>query len=519
MSDIKENKKLGITAIVMMIFSVVFGFGNTGVAFFRMGYASIIWYAFGALVLFLPLMFISAEYAVSFREDDKKAGEGGGIYTWMRRSRGELYGFMGTFVWYFSIIIWMVSVCGRIWIPISSLLFGEDQTQSWNILGLQGTQLLGALGIILMVCVTYFASKGFDKVSAVAKIGGIACTLINILLFVVSLTILVLNKGFFEEPIKGASSFLTSPNENHTIITLIGFVTFAIFAYGGIEGLGSLVDKAKSAKTFSKACIVATCVIAVGYCIGIFLWGVSCSYKQLNVEGVNMGNATYILMNNLGYKLGLGLGFSEEAALGLGKTFMRFVGLTMLSGFSGALFTLIYSPIKTLLDGAPKKMWPAFFTKENKANMPANAMWIQTLIVCVLVAIFSVLGTAAKSFYEIIQFLSNVSQCITYVFIIASFPAFRRNDKLNHNYTIFKSKASAIAISTISYILVSLATIFTMIEPILDKSNKDGTFQTLTMLLLMAIILISSVIIFNLYKKRVAKDGIISDNDVINNFS
>ena len=343
--------------------------------------------------------------------------------------------------------------------------------------------------------------------------------MINILLFVVSLTILVLNKGFFEEPIKGASSFLNSPNESHTIITLVAFITFAIFAYGGIEGLGSLVEKAKSAKTFSKACIVAAFVIAVGYCVGIFLWGVSCSYSQINAEGVNMGNATYVLMNNLGYKLGLGLGFSTEAALGLGKTFMRFVGLTMLLGFSGALFTLIYSPVKSLLDGAPKKMWPDFLMKKNKANMPANAMWMQTLIVCILVAIFSFLGTAAKSFYEILQFLSNVSQCVTYIFIIASFPAFRRNESLNHDYTIIKSKTNAVIISTVSYIIISLATIFTIIEPILDKSNKDGTFQTLTMLFLMIIILISSVVIFNSYKKRVAKDEIVSDNDVINNFS
>lgn len=513
MSDVRENKKLSVTGIVMMIFSVVFGFGNTGVAFFRMGYASIIWYAFGALVLFLPLMFISAEYAVSFKE------AGGGIYTWMRRSRGELYGFMGTFMWYFSIVIWMVGVCGRIWIPISSLFFGEDQSQIWSILGLKGTQLLGVLGIILIICITYFASKGFNKVSAVAKIGGIACTLINILLFVVSLTVLVLNKGFFEEPIKGASSFLTSPNESHTIITLIGFITFAIFAYGGIEGLGSLVEKAKSAKTFSKACIVATFVIAVGYCVGIFLWGVSCSYSQINAEGVNMGNATYLLMNNLGYKLGLGLGFSTEAALNLGKTFMRFVGLTMLLGFAGALFTLIYSPIKSLLDGAPKKMWPEFLMKKNKADMPANAMWIQTLIVCVLFGLISFLGTAAKSFYEILQLLSNVTQCATYIFIIASFPAFRRNESFNHDYTIIKSKSSAIVISTISYIIISLATIFTIIEPVLDKNNKDGTFQTLTMLISTTVFLLLSVVIFNSYKKRVSKDETISNNDIINDFS
>ena len=500
MTDNNNTKKLGVTSIVLMIFSIIFGFGNTAVAFLRMGYASIVWYIFGALIFFLPFMFISAEYAASFK------GDGGGIYTWMRKSRGELYGFTGTFMWYFSIIIWLVGISARIWVPISSALFGEDKTTTWRLFGLENSQTLGIIGILLILSVTFLATKGFNKLSIVAKIGGIACAIINVLLYITSLTVLILNKGAFAEPIKGIESFIKSPNPDHTTLTLFGFVTFAIFAYGGIEGLGSLVDKAKSARIFSKACVVATIFIAFGYSVAIFLWGVSSNYDELVKGNHSMGNITYILMRNLGFKLAQSFGGSLETCIATGKIFMRIVGLSMALGFLGALFTLIYSPIKTLIDGAPEKMWPSFLTKMNKANMPQNALWLQAAVVCTIVAIIALFGKALKTFFEVLQLLSNIGQCIPYIFIIAAFPAFRKNDSLDHEYTILKSKTTATVVSIISAITITVAVIFTMLDPALSKTDKDGMFKTLCMLIFPAVFFIFAFLIFNSYKKRVSNE-------------
>ncbi len=502
----EKGGKLGVASLVLMIFSVIFGFGNHCVAFFRMGLASIIWYVFGAFVFFLPFMFVSAEYAVSFKNEG-----GGGMYTWMRKSRGELYGFLATFMWYFSIVIWLTGISARIWVPISSFVFGEDRTKTWTIFGLDNTKTIGIMGILLIVGITYFATKGFNKVSTVAKIGGISCTVINITLYIVSLMVLALNKGFFEEPIKGIETFIKSPNPSHTPITLIGFITFAIFAYGGIEGLGSLVEKAKSAKTFSKACIFGTLFIAFGYCAGIFCWGISANYNTLQqgaaAGNIHMGNITYVLMRNLGCKLGLAFGASQESALALGKLFMRIVGLSMLLGFLGAIFTLIYSPVKTLIDGAPKKMWPESFMEKNKADMPHKAMWTQALIVCTLIAIISFFGKALGSLFDLLQLLSNIAQCIPYIFMIAAFPAFRKNDDLDHSYTIFKSKSTATIVSTFSFIIITIATIFTIIEPAIKK-EEDGLFKTIFMIIAPVAFFIIAFLIFSSYKKRLEKDNI-----------
>lgn len=346
-----DTKKLGISSIVLMMFSVVFGFANPAVAFAKMGYAAIPWYILGAFTFFLPLIFMSSEFAVSLKDDT-----GGGICTWMNRSRGEFYGFVGSFMWYFAYLIWMTSTCFRVWKAFSSGFFGKDSTETWTFLGLRGPQFLAILGIALVITITYLGTRGFNKISTVARIGGISCVAINILMYLSSFVVLIFNKGFFEDPIKGISSFTVPQNPaNANFVSLIAFMTFAMFAYGGFESLGSLVEKAKSAKTFSKGCLIATAVIAVGYSLTIFLWGISSSYNGVNSSGVDLGNVVYVLMRNLGYKIGICFGMSPTDAASLGATFMRIMGLSMFLSFIGAFFTISYAPLKTIVDGAPDR--------------------------------------------------------------------------------------------------------------------------------------------------------------------
>ncbi len=495
MSEVSHTKKLGVLSLVMMIFSIIFGFTNPTIAFLRLGYASIIWYVFSAITFFLPLMFIVAEFAVSFKNDAS-----GGIYTWMSRSRGELYGFVGTFMWYFVIIVWITGVAARIWVPISSLLFAEDKTKTWNLLGLGSTKTLAIFGILLVIGTTFMATRGFNKVSMIAKIGGVSCTAINIILYITSTLILILNKGYFEEPIKGVETFFKSPNPDHTIVTLFGFITFSVFAFGGIETLASLVDKAKSAKTFSKACIIGGIVIAIGYSTAIFFWGITASYKEMNTRA-HMGNVLFIFMQNLGYKLGIALGMPIESASNLGSIFMRIVGVSIFFSFLGALFTIVYSPLKTLFDGSPKGLWSSNLTKKNSANMPQNAMWIQAVVVCIILLVASFFGDAIGKFFEILQLLTNVAQSLAFILIIGAFPAFRKNENLNHDFKIFKTNGVASFVSTIALLVLSFATIFTIIEPVVTNA-PGGLSKTMMMIISPVIFFIVALLIFKSYEKK-----------------
>ena len=157
----ESKKKLTLVPLILMIFTSVFEFNNMPRAFYLMGYSAIPWYIISGITFFLPYAFMMAEFGAAFKE------ESGGIYTWMERSVGPKYAFVGTFMWYASYVVWMVSICSTIFINISNIIFGTDKTSSLRLFGLNSTQVIGLLGILLIMLITYVASKGLIIIKTV----------------------------------------------------------------------------------------------------------------------------------------------------------------------------------------------------------------------------------------------------------------------------------------------------------------------------------------------------------------
>lgn len=112
-----SSNKLTLTALILMIFTSVFGFTNIPRSFYLMGYSAIPWYILSAAAFFIPFAFMMAEYGSAFKN------EKGGIYSWMSNSVGPRYAFIGTFMWYASYIIWMVNICSVIWMLAGPIIF------------------------------------------------------------------------------------------------------------------------------------------------------------------------------------------------------------------------------------------------------------------------------------------------------------------------------------------------------------------------------------------------------------
>ncbi len=94
-----------------MIFTSVFGFANSPSAYYLMGYSAIPFYIFSALLFFIPFALMMAEMGAAYRKEE------GGIYSWMNNSVGPRFAFIGTFMWFSSYIIWMVSTSAKVWVP------------------------------------------------------------------------------------------------------------------------------------------------------------------------------------------------------------------------------------------------------------------------------------------------------------------------------------------------------------------------------------------------------------------
>lgn len=468
----QTTKKLTLASLVLMIFTSVYGFANMPRAFFLMGYAAIPWYVLGAIAFFIPYAFMMAEYGAAFKE------EKGGIYSWMERSVGARYAFIGTFMWYASYLIWQVSVSSSIWIPLSNAIFGRDRTSELSFGFLNNTQVIGILGVLWVVIVTFVSSKGIESIKKVTSIGGSAVSLLNIVLILGGFITLALNRGQFAEPIVSLATNLTrSPNPKYqSSLSILSFFTYAIFAYGGIEAVGGLVDQTnKPEVTFPKGVSIAAIIISIGYSLGIFVIGTFINWNSvLSADNVNTANVTYIVMQNLGFELARSLNASTDVALGVGSSLARLSGLAMFLALTGAYFTLIYSPLKQLIEGTPDGLWPKKWTAL-KNNMPVNAMYLQCIIVAIIILLVSFGGDNASDFFDMLVTMTNVAMTIPYMFLAVAFPFFKRNRSIRRPFVVYQSNGFAIFATVIVTLAVGLANVFSIIEPAITTGNYIKT--------------------------------------------
>ncbi len=463
--------KITLSGLVLMIISTIFGFANTTVAYEQMGYASIIWYILAAIFFLLPSSLMFAEYGATFKDAH------GGIYSWLAGSIGEKWAFIGTFIWLSSWIIWMTSTASKVWIPFSTTLFGGDRTQSWHLLGLNANQTVGILAILWIIVITALAVRGMDGIAKIASVGGIFTILLNVLFIVASLTILLLHHGQLAQPVQGLNDFIQSPNvQFQSPVALLSFVVYAVFAYAGMESMGGVTDNInRPEKTFPKGLLISAVIITVGYSLSIFLWGISTNWQAvLGNHQVNLGNITYVLMNNLGYEFGKGLGLSAAVSLMIGSGFARFAGLGMFIGYVGSFFVLIYSPLKSFMMGSNPEFWPKRMIRLNDKGMPAFAMWIQAAVVVVIIFFVSFGGSSAQKFYAILTNMGNISTSFPYLFLIAAFPFFKRKSGLARPFEIYKQRWVTDVVTGIVLFVLVAGIGFTAVTPILDHDYQTA---------------------------------------------
>ena len=495
--DNKQTNKLTLVALILMIFTSVFGFNNIPRAYLLMGYSAIPWYLFGAIAFFIPYAFMMAEFGSAFKEEK-------GIYAWMQRAIGPKFAFVGTFMWFASYIVWMVSVSSSIWVPLSNLIFGSDKTSTWSLFGLNAPKTLAILGVALMIVITYLSSRGLKSISKIDSVGGFFVTSANVVLLVGAIIVFIGNGFKAAEPLS-LSAFFNSPNPNYTsTLAIFSFLVYAIFAYGGLEAVGGLVDQTENAeKTFPNGIKISAIVIGIGYSIGILMVGLCTNWSSvLSSPEVSRANVSYVVIRNLGVQLGNVFGMSAASADILGTWFARYIGLAMFLALIGAFFTLIYSPLKQIIEGTPKEIWPESWTKTDKNGMPVKAMWIQCVAVVAIITISSFGGDTAAVFLDYLILMSNVAMTIPTIFLAIAFISFKKNDGILKPFVIFKSKTFAYVCAGVVIFTVGFANIFTIVQPAIEAGDYISTIFQIAGPIVFSIV---ALLLFNNYEKKIRR--------------
>lgn len=509
MTETQKKKTISMRALILMTFTTVYGFNNMPRSFYLMGYSAIPFFLVSVLLFFIPFAFMMAEYGAAFKN------KSGGIYSWMEKSVNSKYAFVVTVMWYASIVILMVNLSTAIWIPLSNAVFGTDTTGTWSLFGLSSTKTLGVLASLWIATVTFISAKGIDKVKKVTSVGGVAVMALNLILIGGGLLVLIGNGGQLAQPFKALSAVVTSPNPGYqNLLSMLSFLVFTLFAFGGIEVIGGLVDKTENPeKNFPKGLLIASVIIGTGYAIGIFAVGIFTNWEAiLGITGqygevINLGNATYLIMNNLGYQIGAAFGATESMCMNIGNWTARIVGISMVLSMAGAFFTLTFAPLKQLIAGCPKGLLPDKIT-ELKDGMPVKAMILQGVTTIVIVLLVAFGGDVMAEFFDILVAMTNVAMTLPYMFISAAFIGFKRKEEIHKPYVVFKNKFSTIVITWVVTGLVAFANLFSIVEPAIN-GNVSKTLWSIAGPVFFIIIALT---MYGKYEKDLSNENLIYDN-------
>ena len=512
--NLKNNVyKISLLGFIAMIFPNLYGIANPQQAFYQMGYAAIIYMIVGAILFFIPYSFMVSEMGSAFK--DKQ----GGIFIWMKESMGEKYSLIVTMIWYGSQVLWFVTTATITWVVVSTAIFGKDMTSTWTFLGLNNSQTLAILGVILIVVIALASGFGVKNLTFLSTVALVSMIVIHILIIGGSLIIFASSGFHFSQPmISSFKGVFIGPNPNYsTPLASTGFFVFVVFMYGGMEIIAGLADQVKNpTKNVPKGIIFST-IIITGLMVGIVLLiGMYINWKQvLSRQDVSLGNFSVYEVQAMGIKLGHVFGLNQAASINLGLWLNRI--LSWSTAIALAVLPLkVYAPIKQLFKGVPKGLLPEKLTRENKNGIPMNAVWLQTIIVSAfLIAIGFSGGSTSTALYNKVVLIMTVAMTVPYFFIVIAYIKFKKNKNIKKSYEFFSVK-SGVVWGIITAATLLFANIFSIIQPILE-GETNAISNTLW---LAAGPIIFAAVGWILYKRyEIKKKRLVNENSDNNNLT
>ncbi len=469
-----NTKKITVAAFILMMLTSVFGVTNIGIGFYRMGYAAIPMFTLGALLFFIPFIMMMVELATGFH------GKDGGIFRWMEDSVNLKFAFIGIMMWYSSYIIWMFGKALSLWVPLSFAVFGRDITTVPVMVGETdfGPFILGVIGILVILLMVKIVSGGASKLAKITNIGGLAVVSLNFVLLVGGIFAMVRNFASTGSLLNDftMASLVTSPNPDYSsVIPFLGFVVFAVFAYGGTEAIAGVASDLENPETnIKRGIFLSGAFITVAYILGFFMVGAAMEWSQFG-EGVTSLSALFLIMGHLGDAI-----VGQDGSM-LGEFLTRFSGLGMFLSYLGALVALSYAPLKQMIEGAPKEFWPESFQEVSENGTRVAALKMQAYVVIAFIAaksIFSLINPeGAAKLYELIITMTNVGMTIPYFFLIIAWYYFRKNEELNKDIILIKSKGMVLFCLISTSVMVMFGNIFTIISPFMSGDISTGVWS------------------------------------------
>lgn len=351
-----QKSYIGVFALAMISVAAVLSLRNYPTMAVY-GWSSIAWYLIGTFLFIIPLSLAAAELASGWPED-------GGTYIWVKEAFGERWGFVAVWCAFSQNLIWYPTVLSYIAVSFAAAIDPElGNNKLYNVVVMLGI-FWGTILINL---------RGTEMTSKMSSIGVIVGTLVpGVFIILLWVAWMVMGKT-------NAIPFSAEALIPDLSLGNLPFVASMVLMFAGIEMCGYYAKSVKDPqKDFPKATFLAAIIIFVMSVVPTLAlaWVVPSKEIDLNAGVIQALN---VMFSGLGLEwmapimaLALGIGgvalmtaWMVSPALGLGVVakegllppmWSRYndkgipVGVMMLQGVIGTLFTIAYLMIPSIND-------------------------------------------------------------------------------------------------------------------------------------------------------------------------
>ncbi|RDE58975.1 amino acid permease [Psychrilyobacter piezotolerans] len=426
----EKKKYLSITALVMIIFVGVFGFGNIANNYKTTGTESTSMFILGATIYFLPLCLIMSEFAAYAKDRT------GGIYSWIDIGLGKNTAYFALWCYFVANIFYLPTLASRVPTYLSFAVTGSADISDIAMAVLSAVSLVAALFVGIK-----YESK-FNKISTVTG---------YISLFVAGIFLvggIGMYLGFFGTPATEitAKSLVMAVDTKENFGKMLSTFAWIIFAYAGSELVGTYVDRVENPeKNFTKGILLSAIIIGFLYILGIIsiaAYGTVEDFSRVSL--VNAVISGYAFMGN---------------TFGFGIWFVKMIGLTYSLITLVALVLWSVALSKVVFSEAPAGTFPAWLTQKNKNGILKNALFFQTSLSFLFILITTFGGESAGDLYYKIYDMSTMAFILPYLFLSVAYINFRRKGHIS-SFQISKNNYIAYGVGVLITILNIMGIIF-----------------------------------------------------------
>ncbi len=442
------EKKQSNFSISLLIFIAVFGITNIPNNYAAIGAESIFWF-FLLLAYFVPFALIIAELA---SYDSKSAS---GISRWVELGTTKKLAFICGWAYFIENIFYLPMLASRVPVFISWIF--SDVSSVNEVVAKQGDipgvltatsnpalfVSLAFVTVVIGVVIALNFEKLFEKMGKYVGIISLACAFGFIILSLLSVFVMGTDPAY-PLTVQNISPSM-SPN---TISTLV----WIIFAIGGVETIGSVVNKVENPnKRLPKIVTIGSLLVIAAYAIGIIGLSFILTPDQLSTNALE--NAIPVM-------------FAQVAAAydlnGIaGVIFLKVVMLAQVIITISALVLWLVATINVLFLDTEAGIFPKFIEKKNKDGKPINAMYFTIGLIFLFLLIST--NSAVSNIYYVLYDMSTISMVIPFILLLVSYINFKRRG-LSGGYVFIKNQTNAIVCG----ILLLAVTMFAFVFGIID---------------------------------------------------